>query len=48
MTAHEIANELDIQYGNPLAPKQYDIIKAAIAMLRLQADEIEALLKDQK
>ena len=48
MTAYEIAEELDIQYGNPLAPKQYDIIKAAIAMLRLQAEEIEALLKDQK
>ena len=48
MTASEIADELDIQYGNPLAPKQYDIIKAAIAMLRLQAEEIEALLKDQK
>jgi hypothetical protein len=46
MTAYEIADELDIQYGNPLAPKQYDIIKAAIAMLRLQADEITALQSD--
>lgn len=42
MTAYEIADELDTQYGNPLAPKQYDIIKAAIAMLRMQADEIDA------
>ena len=46
MTAYEIADELDTQYGNPLAPKQYDIIKAAIAMLRLQADEIEAMRGD--
>lgn len=46
MTAFEIADELDIHYGNPLAPKQYDIIKEAIAMLRLQAEEIEAMRSD--
>jgi hypothetical protein len=46
MTAYEIAEELDEKYGNPLGPKQYDIIKSAIDMLRLQADEITALQSD--
>jgi len=46
MTAYEIADELDIQYGNPLGPKNYDIIKEAIAVLRLQAEEIEAMRSD--
>jgi hypothetical protein len=46
MTAYEIAKELDERYGNPLGPKQYDIIKSAIVMLRMQADEITALQSD--
>lgn len=48
MTAFELAEALDIKFGNPLGPKRYAMIKEAVAMLRLQAEEIEALLKDQK
>ncbi len=48
MNAFELAEALDTRFGNPLGPRQYDIIKQAVDMLRLQAEEIEALLKDQK
>lgn len=46
MTAFELAEALETRFGNPLGPRQYDIIKQAIAMLRLQAEEIEALQSD--
>jgi hypothetical protein len=48
MNAYEIADELDTHYGNPLGPKQYDIIKAAIDMLRQQQAEIEALKAEKE
>lgn len=46
MNAFELAEALDIKFGNPLGPKRYEMIKEAVAMLRLQADEIEALQND--
>ena len=45
MNAFELAEVLDIKFGNPLGPLQYRIIKQAVDMLRLQQEEIEALRK---
>jgi hypothetical protein len=44
MTTEELIEALDQRYGNPLA-KDCELIHQAIKVLRLQADEIEALLK---
>ena len=46
MNAFEMADELEKYFGNPLGPKRYAIVKDAIAMIRLQAEEIEALRND--
>jgi hypothetical protein len=44
MNTYELIDALDQRYGNPLA-KDCELIQAAIKVLRLQADEVEALLK---
>jgi hypothetical protein len=46
MDAFELAEELDKYFGNPLGPKRYAIVKEAVAMLRLQAEEIKAMQSD--
>ena len=46
MNAFELADELEKYFGNPLGPKRYAIVKDAVAMIRLQAQEIEALQSD--
>jgi hypothetical protein len=44
MNTNELIEALDQRYGNPLA-KDCELIQEAIKVLRLQADEISALLK---
>ena len=44
MNTEELIEALDNRYGNPLA-KDCELIQEAIKVLRLQAEEIEALLK---
>ena len=44
MNTNELIEALDARYGNPLA-KGYELINEAIKVLRLQSEEIEALLK---
>ena len=44
MNTQELIEALDQRYGNPLA-KGYELIHEAIRVLRLQSEEIEALLK---
>jgi len=44
MNTKELIEALDNRYGNPLA-KDCGLIHEAIKVLRLQAEEIEALLK---
>jgi hypothetical protein len=46
MDVLELANELDIMFGNPLGPKRYDLVKEAVNILRLQDEEIKALRND--
>jgi hypothetical protein len=48
MNALELAEVLEIQFGNPLGPKVYDNVKLAVAMLRLQHEEIKALMEQIK
>lgn len=48
MNALELADKLEIQFGNPLGPKLYDNVKEAVAMLRLQHEEIKALMEQVK
>jgi hypothetical protein len=43
MDAFELSEELDKCFGNPLGPKRYAIVKEAVTMLRLQAEEIKAM-----
>ena len=45
MSVLELADELETMFGNPLGPKRYVLIKDAVAMLRLQDEEIKALQK---
>lgn len=45
MDLNELIEKLDQRYGNPYAAKECGLIQEAIAVLRLQGDEIEALLK---
>jgi hypothetical protein len=45
MNVLELADALDIKFGNPLGPKRYEMIKEAVAMLRLQDEEIKSLQK---
>jgi hypothetical protein len=44
MNTNELIEALDARYGNPLA-KDCELIHEAIKVLRLQSEEIEALLK---
>ena len=44
MNTNELIEALDVRYGNPLA-KDCELIQEAIKVLRLQSEEIEALLK---
>jgi hypothetical protein len=44
MTTRELIEALDNRYGNPLA-KDCELIQEAIKVLRLQADELDALIK---
>ena len=44
MNTNELIEALDQRYGNSLA-KDCELIQEAIKVLRLQADEIQALLK---
>jgi len=43
MNAIELADELETLFGNPYGPKRYSIIMDAVALLRLQAEEIKSL-----
>lgn len=43
MNAFEFAAELDKQFGNPLGPKRYAIVKDAVDVIRFQAQEITSL-----
>ena len=45
MNVLELADALDIKFGNPLGPKRYAMVKEAVAMLRLQDEEIKSLQK---
>jgi hypothetical protein len=44
MTTRELIEALDNRYGNPLA-KDCELIQEAIKVLRLQADELDALIE---
>lgn len=46
MNPTEIANELETMFGNPLGPKQYDIIKEGIAAIRFLVEENDAMRSD--
>ena len=45
MDLNELIEKLDQRYGNPYAVKECGLIQEAIKVLRMQGDEIEALLK---
>jgi hypothetical protein len=45
MNTNELIEKLDQRYGNPYASKECGLIQEAIKVLRLQVEEIEALLK---
>jgi hypothetical protein len=45
MDLNELIEKLDQRYGNPYASKECGLIQEAIKVLRMQGDEIEALLK---
>jgi hypothetical protein len=45
MDLNELIEKLDQRYGNPYAVKECSLIQEAIKVLRMQGDEIEALLK---
>lgn len=45
MDLNELIEKLDQRYGNPYAAKECYFIQEAIKVLRMQGDEIEALLK---
>jgi hypothetical protein len=44
MNTRELIEALDNRYGNPLA-KDCELIQEAIKVLRLQADELDALIE---
>jgi len=45
MNTNELIEALDQRYGNPYAVKECGLIQEAIKVLRMQGNEIEALLK---
>ena len=45
MTTEELIEALDNRYGNPYAAKECGLIQEAIKVLRLQQEEIAALIK---
>lgn len=45
MDVKELIEALDQRYGNPYAVKECGLIQEAIKVLRLQSEEIAALLK---
>jgi len=45
MNTTELIEALDKQFGNQYAPKQYRIIQEAVKVLRLQQEEIKALME---
>jgi hypothetical protein len=45
MNTNELIEALNQRYGNPYAVKECGLIQEAIKVLRMQGDEIEALLK---
>ena len=45
MDLNKLIEALDQRYGNPYAVKECGLIQEAIKVLRMQGDEIEALLK---
>lgn len=47
MNTNELIEALDQRYGNPYATKECGLIQEAIRVLRLQGEEIEALLKEK-
>lgn len=47
MNTTELIEALDQRYGNPLA-RDCELIQEAIKVLRLQQEELKALLEQQK
>ena len=45
MNTNELIEALEQRYGNPYATKEMALVQEAIKVLRLQAEEITALLK---
>jgi len=45
MDLNELIEKLDQRYGNPYAVKECGLIQEAIEVLRLQSEEIKALIE---
>lgn len=43
-SAEVLVQELEDKFGNPLGPRQYDLIKEAIDMIRFLNEENKALI----
>jgi hypothetical protein len=45
MNVKDLIEQLDQRYGNPYMKKEYGLIQEAIEVLKLQSEEIKALME---